>query len=74
MRLVHRLQQLGTVGAIDYEAYAEPLAQPDRGGARQAASRLPAAHTLVRPSSGALTRISGAPGGPGGCPALSPYP
>lgn len=25
MRLLHRLQQLGTVGAIDYEAYAEPL-------------------------------------------------
>lgn len=33
MRLLHRLQQLGTVGAIDYEAYAEPLALPDRGGA-----------------------------------------
>ena len=25
MRLLHRLQQLGTVGAIDYEAYALPL-------------------------------------------------
>lgn len=25
MRLLHRLQQLGTVGAIDYEAYAGPL-------------------------------------------------
>jgi hypothetical protein len=25
MRLLHKLQQLGTVGAIDYEAYAEPL-------------------------------------------------
>jgi len=25
MRLLHRLQQLGTVGAIDYEAYTEPL-------------------------------------------------
>ncbi|TDC49979.1 hypothetical protein E1212_16260 [Jiangella ureilytica] len=25
MRLLHRLQQLGTVGAIDYEAYATPL-------------------------------------------------
>lgn len=25
MLLLHRLQQLGTVGAIDYEAYAEPL-------------------------------------------------
>lgn len=27
MRLLHKLQQLGTVGAIDYEAYAEPLAE-----------------------------------------------
>lgn len=26
MRLLHRLQQLGTVGAIDYEAYTHPLA------------------------------------------------
>lgn len=26
MRLLHRLQQLGTVGAIDYEVYAQPLA------------------------------------------------
>jgi hypothetical protein len=25
MRLLHRLQQLGTVGAIDYEAYAAPI-------------------------------------------------
>lgn len=25
MRLLHRLQQLGTVGAIDYEAYAQPI-------------------------------------------------
>jgi hypothetical protein len=25
MRLLHRLQQLGTVGAIDYEVYAQPL-------------------------------------------------
>jgi hypothetical protein len=25
MRLLHRLQQLGTVGAIDYEAYAKPI-------------------------------------------------
>lgn len=25
IRLLHRLQQLGTVGAIDYEVYAEPL-------------------------------------------------
>lgn len=25
IRLLHRLQQLGTVGAIDYEAYAEPI-------------------------------------------------
>lgn len=25
MRLLHRLQQLGTVGAIDYEAYAAPV-------------------------------------------------
>lgn len=25
MRLLYRLQQLGTVGAIDYEAYAEPI-------------------------------------------------
>lgn len=34
MRLLHKLQQLGTVGAIDYEAYAEPLTkdvQSDRG-------------------------------------------
>ena len=30
MRLLHKLQQLGTVGAIDYEAYAEPLT--DDGG------------------------------------------
>ncbi len=30
MRLLHKLQQLGTVGAIDYEAYAEPLTE-DRG-------------------------------------------
>ncbi len=27
MRLLHKLQQLGTVGAIDYEAYAEPLTE-----------------------------------------------
>jgi len=27
MRLLHKLQQLGTVGAIDYKAYAEPLTE-----------------------------------------------
>ena len=31
MRLLHKLQQLGTVGAIDYEAYAEPLLYGDGG-------------------------------------------
>jgi hypothetical protein len=29
MKLLHKLQQLGTVGAIDYEAYAEPLIQDE---------------------------------------------
>lgn len=29
MRLLYRLQQLGTVGAIDYETYAEPIIRED---------------------------------------------